>query len=247
MISKSASRYGTNKEAVIYHCPSPMRAVSNPFHIQWEQAISTCLNDPELVGRGRGLSDLTVITYNTQPEPGLLERCVERLGYAGLVVLGRGLTRWSWAHKITLVHDYLSSGACVTPNVLCLDGDDVIIVGDPNVAVQRFESTGAEMIFCGTRGDQPASPECWDFENRVGRNLDPLHRHLNAGGYLGRTGYVTARLAEIAQAVETGASWCRADGHVDDQLAWRQLHRREHPKIIIDAECRLFLRFDEDR
>ena len=247
MTSGAAARYGTTKDAVIYHCPYPMRVPTNPFHVQWEQAISTCLSDPDLAGRGRDLTDLTVITYNTRPEPCLLERCFDHLGYAGLVVLGREVTQWSWAHKITLVHDYLRSGACSTPYVLCLDGDDVIVVGDPTVLVGRFESTGAEVVFCGTRGNQPACPECWDFENLVGRDLDPLHRHLNAGCYLGRTDYVAARLAEIALAIQTGEPWCLADGHVDDQLAWRQLHRREHPKIMIDAGCRLFLRFDEDR
>lgn len=246
MINPVGERYGTAKEAVIYHCPYPMRVPDNPFHTEWEAAIASALADPALAGAGRQLRDLTVITYNNRPGPCLLERCFAHLD-ADLVVLGRDVTAWSWAHKITLVDDFLRSGQCATPYVLCLDGDDVIVVGDPSVLVERFAATGAEMIFCGTRGNQPYSQECWDFENAVGAGQDPAHRHLNAGCYLGRTGYVAERLAEIAGAIERGESWCRVDGQVDDQLAWRQLHRREHPKITIDTECRLFLRFDEDR
>lgn len=246
MITTVGERYGTTKEAVIYHCPYPMRVASNPFHTEWEAAIATALSDPALAGAGRGLDDLTVITYNNRPEACLLERNFDHLG-AELVVLGREVTEWSWAHKITLVEDYLRGGTCTTPYLLCLDGDDVIVAGDPTVLVDRFTRTGAEVIFCGTRGNQPYSAECWDFENAVGVDQDPLHRHLNAGCYLGHTAYVADRLAEIAAAIEQGESWCRAEGHVDDQLAWRQLHRREHPMIRVDAECRLFLRFDEDR
>lgn len=247
MTDSVGAAYGTVKDAVIFHCPYPMRVGSNPFHHQWEAAIDTLFADQRLAGSQPELGDLTVITYNTRSIPGLLERCFDFLGSNALVVLGQGVTDWNWSHKITLVDDYLRSGACTTSHLLCLDGDDVIVVGDLSLLLARFAAIGSEVVFCGTRGDQPTSPECWDFENEVGAASDPQHRHLNAGCYLGRTSYIGEQLGRIREAIATGADWCRVDGHVDDQLAWRQLHRREHPRIVVDHECRLFLRFDEDR
>ncbi|MDB5071550.1 MAG: hypothetical protein JWM87_2661 [Candidatus Eremiobacteraeota bacterium] len=244
---RAQQRYGTDKDAVILHCPCPMRIAGNPFHLHWDEAVQRCLSDDALRGRYAAIPGLTIVTYNNRPQEALLETCMRHLGYGGLVVLGRDVRTWSWRCKISLVHDYLRSGACTTPYILCLDGDDVLVIDDPTVLIDRFLATNSEVVFCGTRGNQPPSPECWDFENGVAEYADPVHRHLNAGCYLGRTPYVAARLAEILAAMDAGEPWCYDGGKVDDQLAWRHLHRRLYPEIKVDAACRLFLRFDEDR
>lgn len=240
-------RYGTQRTAPIFHCPYPMRVTSNPFHRQWLRAIDQCLSDEDLRGCRSQIDGLTIVTYNTRPEPQLLERSLDHIGIQDYVVLGKGVQNWTWLHKISLVHDYLESGACTTPYILCLDGDDVIIARDPVDLVEDFLAAGTDILFCGTRGDQPPSQECWEFENSVPSYDDPQHRHLNAGCYIGRTDYVRARLAEIVGAVRRGEAWCLHEGAVDDQLAWRHLHRRMWPAIQVDVACRLFLRFDEDR
>jgi hypothetical protein len=239
--------YGTLRPAPIYHCPYPMRVTTNPFHREWLGAIDRCLSDEDLRGCCAEVEGLTIVTYNNRPEPQLLERCLDHIGIRNYVVLGKDVQNWTWLHKISLVHDYLASGACNTPYILCLDGDDVIIVRDPADLVNDFLATGTDILFCGTRGDQPPSPECWEFENAVPTYSDPQHRHLNAGCYLGRTDHVHARLGEIAEGIERREGWCFHEGAVDDQLAWRHLHRRYWPAIQVDVACRLFLRFDEDR
>ena len=239
--------YGTLFNAPIFHCPYPMRMQSNPFHQEWDRAIALCFADQALRNCRAQIDDLTIVTYNNRPEPQLLERCLDHIGIEDYVVLGRGVVRWSWLHKISLVYGYLESGLCTTPYILCLDGDDVIVTRDPVYLIRDFLATSADILFCGTRGDQPPSPECWAFENSVPTYGDPLHRHLNAGCYLGHTASVHDRLKEIMDGVASNQGWCFHEGGVDDQLAWRHLHRRLWPAIQVDVSCRLFLRFDEDR
>lgn len=238
-------RYGLRRDALILHCPKGLRATTNPFHVEWEAACSAFFSDPSYKGLAPSLDELTVLTYNTRPEVGLLERCLARLGITDLVVLGRGLPGWSWSYKISLVLAYLRSGQCTTPYVLCLDDDDVLVIEDLAVVLDRFLSIGCQMLFSNTHADWPPSPECAAFEASL--SDDPDHCHLNAGGYVASTAYLTLRLEEIERGLVAHAPWCMTDRGFDDQLAWRHMHRLHHPDIQIDRECRIFVRFDDRR
>lgn len=238
-------RYGLRRDALILHCPKSLRATGNPFHVEWDAACSSFFSDPAPDGVERHLDELTVITYNTRPEAGLLERCLTRRGLNDFVVLGRGLADWNWGYKITLVLDYLRSGRCTTPYVLCLDGDDVLVVEDLAVVLDRFLSIGCQILFGNTHADWPPSPECEAFEASL--SDDPDHRHLNAGGYIASTSYLALRLEEIERALRSHAPWCITARGFDDQLAWRHMHRLHHPEIQIDRDCRIFVRFDDRR
>jgi len=237
----------SSPEAFILHCPAPQRARSNPFRRVWVDTCARYFADETLRARFSDPEDLTILTYNNKPEAGLLERSLEFLGLTRYVVVGRGVETWTWLHKVSLVLDYLDADLCETTHLMCLDGDDVLVVDDPALALDRFEESGSELLFAGTRGNQPSSPECWEFENSVPEYRDPRHRHLNAGGYIGKTSYIQARLREIVAAGAAGESWCFSRYGFDDQLAWRQMHRHRYPEIKVDADCRIFVRFDEDR
>jgi hypothetical protein len=239
--------YNLSYDSLILHCPGPMRVEENPFRSQWIDACETYFGDQEIKGNAISDERLTIVTYNNHEAECLLEAVAKHRGLDPLVVLGKHVTSWQWIEKIRLVYDYLASGACRTEYLLCLDGDDILIVGQPKEIVDRYRELDCRILFCNTRGDQPPSPECWDFENSVPRYTDPLHRHLNAGGYIGETAYIQECLAEILAAYERRKPWCFSEWGFDDQLAWRQLHRREYPRIQVDAGCRVFLRFDEDR
>jgi hypothetical protein len=230
----------------VLHCPTPQRAASVPFHHEWDAACEAFFADGSLCGAYKDLDELTIVTINTRPTPTLLERCFAHLGLR-LEVLGRGVRDWSWSYKITLVHEWLRAGGCRTPELLYLDGDDVLLIGDPAEVRSRWLQLDSDLLFCNTRGDWPPDVECAKFEDRVYADNDGNHRHLNAGGWIGRTDYIGHCLDEIASAGRTGAAWCHAAHGFDDQLAWRQLHRREHPRMLVDADCTVFLRFDEDR
>jgi hypothetical protein len=246
-VSSRQRRYGLRWDALVLHCPGPERSPLNPFHVQWVAACDAFFGDATTRGTVADHDALTIITYNNRPEPQLLECCLDHLGLHRYVVLGKGLADWRWSYKIELVHEYLSSGTCMTKYVLCLDGDDVLVLADPALILERYLELGCEMLFCGTRGDWPPSEQCAAFEDSVAADADPAHRHLNAGGYLATTAFLAARLEEIVTAMAGRAPWCTAEHGFDDQLAWRHLHRRHHPSIRVDAGCRVFLRFDEDR
>jgi hypothetical protein len=237
--------YRLRFDALVLHCPKPQRSPDNPFHVEWQEACRTFFADHP-VRALRPVQDLTFVTINTRAQPALLERCFSHLGLP-LVVLGRGIPDWSWSYKITLVHSWLASGGCPTSHLVYLDGDDVLLIGEPELLWQRYLEIGSDLLFCNTRGDWPPNAECTAFEDQVNAGGDPTHRRLNAGGWIGEARYIGARLDEIVSALASREPWCQRPSGFDDQLAWRQLHRREHPRMQVDASCRIFLRFDEDR
>jgi hypothetical protein len=247
MTTDRQRRYTLTRDALILHCPDPLRAPDNPFHPEWLEACRRFFADESLRGACRDRENLTIITYNTREAPCLLEKCFEHLGLSELVVLGSEKEDWCWEYKISLVWEYLQSGSCRTEYVMCLDGDDSLVLADPEVVLNRFIKSDCEMLFTSTAWDWPPSADCWQFEESVSSPADWAHCHLNAGGYLGRRSYVTARLAEIMAAIARQDAWCMTPRGFDDQLAWRQLHRRYYPAIKVDATSDVFIRFDPDR
>ncbi|MCX2950183.1 glycosyltransferase domain-containing protein [Lentzea sp. NEAU-D7] len=237
-------QYGLTTDAVVLHCPGPLRRRDNPVHVEWEQAQLSFFADASL---GKSFQDdprLTVITYNASGRESLLERCGAHLGIT-VVVLGRTVRDWSWEHKITLVRDYLES-AEPAENVMCLDAFDTLILDGPQMILERFHATSAEILFGCTATDWPPSREHERFEADVYRDASWAHRHLNAS-YIGKTAEVRRCLEQIVHGIEAGEPWCRTDTGFDDQLAWREMHRQRHPCLKIDVNCSIFVRFDEDR
>jgi hypothetical protein len=192
---------------VVLHCPGPLRQPGHRVFPQWEQAQRTYFADLATVRAFENSPDLTLITYNSRGIPCLLERSCEYVGLNGLVALGKGIPWWDVTHKISLVSEYLRS-CRPTKYVMCLDGDDVLVIAPPQEALDRYLQAGAEMLFSSTAWDWPPSPECWDFENLVGSASVPAHRHLNSGGYIAATDYLIPRLAEIEEAIASAAHWC---------------------------------------
>lgn len=247
MITTRQRRYGLSRDALILHCPNPLRSASNPFHVKWIQACTSFFADESLHGTFYNHQELTIITYNNRGVPCLLERCLAHLGVTELVILGADKNDWRWEYKISLVRDYLRSGSCRTEYVLCLDGDDALFLADPGLILHRFLRSDCQMLFCNTVWDWPHSPQCRQFEESVATRADLVHCHLNAGGYLARRSYLTARLDEILEAITHNRAWGFAQHGFSDQLAWRYLHRRYYPAMRVDSSCRIFMRFDHNR
>ena len=238
--------YDLHHEAVVLHCPGTLKESSDPFSGEWTRAVRYFFEDASTLGLGSAApSDLTVVTYNTRSEPCLLERCCQRLGFDRLVVLGAGEDAWDWSLKITLVADFLRAGACETEYLLCLDGDDVLVISSFGVILDRYAETGADILFCSTGTDWPPDEQCRDFERSL--RAPANHEHLNAGAYIGRTQRIYDCLRRIERAQQRREKWCFADHGFDDQLAWRHLHRHEHPNLRVDHEAKIFIRFDSRR
>src|ERR1700738_1938027 len=93
--------YGMHSDALVLHCPGALRAASPDVSARWEQTQADFFADHTVAAKAADHPDLTVITYNTEVQPCLLERCMDHLGLH-VAVLGSGVETWSWTHKVTL-------------------------------------------------------------------------------------------------------------------------------------------------
>lgn len=238
------SRYGLTTSGVVLHCPAALQSASARVRHQWKQAIEHLLSDRTLASTVADEPALTVLTYNTEATPSLFERCMHHLGLH-VEALKNPSRQWSWAEKVKLVHERLMSRPA-SDYLLCVDGFDTLLVGDPREVLRRFKHTEVQMLFASTGTDWPPSPQHRAFEIAVAGEADAAHRHLNAS-FIGRTTVITEYLAQIVDAIDARASWCYRDTGFDDQLAWREMHRRHYPLLQIDNACRIFTRFDSHR
>jgi hypothetical protein len=229
---------------LVIHCPNPVRGPSTRWRQVWEQECAQLFANESIRGAVADHSELTIITYNNHGVPCLLERCLAHIGVENFVVLGQDKAAWSWEYKISLVWDYLRSGTPVTKYVMCLDGDDVLVMGSPQLILERFLQSQCEILFCNTPANWPPSTECWYFEDSVAGGAHPAHRHLSAGGYIGRSAYISDRLSDIVDGITNLNSSFLAPHGFSDQLAWRHMHRIHHPEIRIDTFASVFGRLD---
>jgi len=245
--SRTERRYGLTHDSVILHCPGPLRMRGGYFDIEWLAACQLALSDDELRGNCDGLDGITVVTYCNRGEQTLLEHGLDFLGIRKFAVLRTAANSWNQRYKLTLLLEWLEGGRCNSEYLLCLDADDSLFVNDPRLILDRFRATQCEILFGATMADAPPSPECWAFENSVSEYTDPMHAHLNAGGFLGRTDFIKAAAREILDACQADPVFCEGRKGFSDQLGWRHMHRRYYPRIKIDCGCRIFLRFDQFR
>jgi hypothetical protein len=236
--------YRLKTNAVVLHCPGPLRSPENTMHVEWIEAQESFFNDLTIRHSFSDEPDLKIVTYNTSQNRSLLERCMDHLGLR-LTVLGHDLEDWRWEYKITLVRDYLKSST-PTNYIMCLDAFDTLVLASPREILARFRKASIGILFGGTGSDWPASAVHRRFEVKVADDASPAHRHLNAS-YIGRTSDVNACLDRIEQAIRRPEPWCFTESGFDDQLAWREMHRLYYPRLQIDKNCLIFARFDEDR
>lgn len=184
------------------------------------------------------------ITYSNYAEPTLLESAFQKLGVP-IDVVARDVTAWNWTAKVIPALAFLETRQWSDDEIcIFLDANDILPTGKLSDIVRRFNEYDCDQLFCGTCGSWPSCPESALFESRVYPQTG-LH-HLSAGGYMGRFGWIRMRLAEVRDAIVTKASWAHLnDGTFDDQLAWRRIHQRAHPRIKVDYAGLVFQRFDD--
>jgi hypothetical protein len=188
-------------------------------------------------------ADVTFVTYHNYKHECLIERCYKAYGIRDYVVLGRDVATWDWGAKITLVLDYLESGACGTRHLLCTDADDVLMIRDPAALLDRFRAYSCDLLFCNTFVDYPPDKGCRDFET-LKYYTHPLHCRLSAGAYLAEKEALASCLRELADAYHQSAPWALENGAFVDQLGWRVLHARDYPKLQVDYRSLIFKRYD---
>jgi hypothetical protein len=177
---------------------------------------------------------VTVITCNNGHEAmGLFEKSVERLGIP-IHVAGREFPQWSNAtHKPLAILNALAM--IKTPYVLYADSRDAILVGDPEILVDRLEGEfAAELVFGACQLSWPAVKEFTAYELSLPDAKSSEYRHLNGGMWIGTL--ATAR--ELFTAVrDTPPSPSAPES---EQGKIRAIFPRYFPRVSLDYKCQLF-------
>lgn len=195
-----------------------------------------------------------LVLCSTRTEPQYTERILDSWNI-GHTVLGRHLDRWTHVAKLQLVLDHIERHP--EPEILMhLDATDVLIVsGLEEVADSFRDRFQCDLLFGAEKCSAPGAatargirPEERRFLRRIeefeSATYPPPFRHLNAGCFVGTKPAIAELFAWI---LEERRSWpihsVLPNGNVladDDQLILRELHRRRHPRVQIDAGCRIF-------
>jgi hypothetical protein len=231
-------------DPIFFHRPhgQPCHGITPEVIADFESLSAAVLLNPDGI-RYTAPADVTLVTYHNYKKECLIELCYRAYGIDDFVVLGRDVVHWDWGAKINLVLEYLESGACTTRYILCTDADDVLMVRDPSVMLERFLSCSCDLLFCNTFVDYPANKECRDFETLT-YYTHPLHCRLSAGAYVAEKEALTGYLRELSKAYAQKAPWTQDEGIFVDQLGWRYLHSRNYPKIQVDHRSLIFKRYD---
>ncbi|WP_425395015.1 glycosyltransferase domain-containing protein [Aeoliella sp.] len=122
--------------------------------------------------------DVTIVTWNNRAVPCLLERFAAH-ACIPITVLGRELSVWQNAYKLLTTFDYLRS--CPTRYVLCLDGDDCLLLNSPQSAIRLLHEKGSAILFGAVPTMHPRSLSIQkDFEAGTAPRDAPA-KYLNSG------------------------------------------------------------------
>jgi len=178
-------------------------------------------------------ANLTIITWNSRDEPGLLERSLDHIGVP-CVVMGRGIGDWTNSRdKPRLTVEALE--AIDTPYVAGIDAFDAIVVDNPSKLLTRFEEHfDTDLVFNGGKVNWPNVAAFRKYEESLPGASESEFRYLNGGAWIGRTDFCRAFFAEA----------CETEPHPlhpeSEQGLLKQMLPRHVPHVQIDYRCRMF-------
>lgn len=177
---------------------------------------------------------LTILTWNNQAAPGVLQRCLDHLGVPHLL-LGQGVKDWKNLLKIPLTRDAL--GGVRTRYVMGLDAADVLVLAHPLAVLERFQHEfSCRLLFGAEMHCFPEIAELRRFEDSLPGATSPW-RYLNSGMWVGETEFCRPFFAATAEA----EPWPGDERFLrSDQGVLKKLLRRFYPEAILDNQCRLF-------
>jgi hypothetical protein len=181
--------------------------------------------------------NITFLTWRNLPDQGSFEQSLSRLGYT-CVVLGQEIKRWENIAKIGLNREALAR--IDTEYVMACDSHDVVMLGDPAIVLDHFESIpGCEMLCNAEKNHWPRGLYTKDFEEAV---AEKPFCYLNSGVWIARTAFAR-ELAEEATLVQPPQGW---SGGWDDQGVFKMLYQRHYPVMRVDDHCRVFQSLRDD-
>lgn len=137
--------------AIVFHAPGlttarksgdpSLHQVWNPL---WEPIkMSWDEMDPPIVCQDE-MRDITIITWNSELEKGILEQCLDRMNVP-YSVLGKRISSWKNVYKIKLLNDLLPN--IQTKYIMGFDSCDILLVESPKEIVRRFEKFNCDLLF----------------------------------------------------------------------------------------------------
>ena len=149
------------------------------------QAVKTefFLSEPKSFGVADGL---TILTWNSRREPGVLQQCLDHLGVPH-VVLGQGIRDWRNLLKNRLTRDALDE--VTTKYVMGIDASDALVLGHPQAILDRFKAQFSCKLLLGAETHCfPEIAELRRFEDSLPGATSPWH-YLNSGMWIGETAF----------------------------------------------------------
>jgi hypothetical protein len=182
-----------------------------------------------------GCDDLTILTWNNRPQPGVLQQCLDHLGIEHLV-LGQNITDWKNLLKNRLTAEALEG--VQTRYVMGLDAPDVLLLGHPQQVLDRFRRDFAcRLLFGAEIHCFPEVDELRRFENSLPKAVTSPWHYLNSGMWIGETAFCREF---FAAACET-EPWDGDERFLrSDQGVLKKVLRRFYPGADLDYGCRLF-------
>jgi len=226
-----------NTSPIAAHCPGPLDH-------RWHRFSEAVLAQPQ---RELKNSELTLITWNTGARParpekpcGVFEQSVAKLGLP-VQVLGKGIRNWQNRDKFRLTAEALKQ--VTTEFVLGADSCDVLLLNDPQIAVNRFrEEFNCDLLFNAT-GSRcwPELPELVEFQSSRSMAAVAQGRHwINSGLFIGRTEFCCRYFQAMADEPPVmGFAF-------SDQAVVMQSWPKWYPKVQADYLSQIFQWFNEE-
>ena len=176
---------------------------------------------------------VTLLTLGDSQE-GCFERGCRHWGVP-VVKLGGQIERGNWKNrfKIDLLRDYVAI-ANTEYTVFC-DNSDVLLVGDIQDIVARFEKLDCEMLFGAEQGMYPKELKVMRQQEKISRKMSKWE-FLNSGLWMARTAFLPELLANLERP-EIQRHERLPD---DDQYLFAQVYVALFPRIKLDFNCSIF-------
>jgi hypothetical protein len=205
---------------------------------------------------------IIVLVHNRETEP-IMERSLRYVGVDNFVVLRpNGNRPWRNTVKLTMLKEYLDSGACKTKYLLLCDSDDAVLSDDPGKAIDYLEDQRCDLLFSSTKytGGYVCMPHIKEWADQKARESGSAPTYINAGVFVGKTAFLR-QVLEVANSYVTEHDLSRTDyrrlrregslnrrlpefprGIGCDQVILRYLHPRFYPQMKVDYAGQLALR-----
>lgn len=184
---------------------------------------------------------LTILTWNNLSK-GVLEDSLER---AGLPYVLKGKDRVVWNNLMKFRFNLEVIDQVNTEYVMGLDSHDVLFLGKPKNAVDRFAEMGCSMLFNSEAKFYPDLPDPYYQDNKIYQESIAQSKfcYLNAGAWIGRREFCrkfwqTCRGVRFWEIVDCSNP---PKLYSCDQSVIHDVFKTYWPEVRLDYNCDVFL------